>query len=94
MRIYFQSVNGGLKGADWDRMRYTLEQMKQLGVDAIGFAETNIPFSSLNRETVRHLMGQIFDSQSRPTMLASNVPCATTTQPGGTKTGIVGKYVG
>eukprot|EP00957_Ditylum_brightwellii_P038992 2947296-Ditylum_brightwellii.AAC.1 len=94
MRIYFHNVNGGLQGAEWGKMRYTLKQMRQFGVDIMDFTETNIPWGLLDRETIRGLMSQIFENQSRPTMSASNIPCVRTTQPGGTMTGIVGKHVG
>eukprot|EP00957_Ditylum_brightwellii_P144213 10988280-Ditylum_brightwellii.AAC.1 len=79
---------------DRGKLKMALKQMDKLGVDVIGFVETNTPWNPNERESVRQITNQIFRKKSKTVMSTSDIPCVASKQPGGVMTCVVGKQVG
>ena len=94
LRLYFQNINGGIKECDWGKLRLAMEKLIEMNVDIFGFAETNLAWSPEDRNRARRILTDISAAQSKCEMSASDEPSVSSSQPGGTMIGVMGRHVG
>lgn len=93
LRIYFQNIHGISKNLwlDWTNAG---KKIKELNIDIIGTAETNMLWTESVRRRAQHLMKQSVQTQTHIATSSSIDAGLSDYQPGGTATGIFGKWTG
>eukprot|EP00957_Ditylum_brightwellii_P062359 4731742-Ditylum_brightwellii.AAC.1 len=86
LRLCFHNVNGGLKSEGWGKYEYALQRLKKKEVDIIGFAETNLTWTSHDKYSARMKLRKEYKGKRKLVTSASDEPSATDYQPGGTLT--------
>eukprot|EP00957_Ditylum_brightwellii_P114359 8719742-Ditylum_brightwellii.AAC.1 len=71
MRLYFQIIIGGLKKGRWGKYKYALKQLKDLEVDVLGFAETNLPWALQDRHVAQAKLKEEFNGKCKLIISAS-----------------------
>eukprot|EP00957_Ditylum_brightwellii_P119010 9076675-Ditylum_brightwellii.AAC.1 len=84
MRIYFQTFNGGLKKNGWGKYEWALKHLREKEVDVVGFAETNIPWTSQEIHIARTKARKTFHKKTKIMTSASDDLSVDGWQPGGT----------
>eukprot|EP00957_Ditylum_brightwellii_P183446 13973785-Ditylum_brightwellii.AAC.1 len=93
LRVYFHNVNGGLKSGGWGKYEYALKCLKEKEIDIIGFAETNLTWTTQDKYSAKMKLRKEYKGKSKLTTSASDEPSATDYQPGGTLTAVRGNHV-
>ena len=83
-----------MKKCDWSKLQLALEKLIELKVDVFGFVETNLAWTPEDRQKVKRIISKNTEKQSKCEMSASDDPCASSSQPGGSMIGVMGNHVG
>jgi hypothetical protein len=93
VRILFQNVNGIQKARSWNELSSFSQKIKDLEVDIVGAAETNLKWNFKRNQQAKAIL-QKHHKTTSVTTSSNKEECFSAYQPGGTLTSILNKYVG
>jgi hypothetical protein len=93
VRILLQNVNGIQKARSWNELSSFSQKVKDLQVDIVGAAETNLKWNFKQKQQVKGIL-QKHHKTTSVTTSSSKEECFSAYHPGRTLTTILNKYVG
>jgi hypothetical protein len=93
IRIFFQNVNGIYKFKSWSSLKQATHHLKEMSIDVIGLAETNLHWNTRTTNAARNIFQKTFKTVQL-NVSNNKDPSRSTFQPGGTLTAITNRFTG
>eukprot|EP00957_Ditylum_brightwellii_P046686 3542831-Ditylum_brightwellii.AAC.1 len=79
--VYFHNINGGIKRDGWSKFGFAVRKLREMEVDIIGLAKTNIPWTLDEIHKARTKMKEEYNRKCKIQITASDDPVVSDYQP-------------